>query len=149
MIRQGRTTRSKYCKWWSDSTLHCFTFIREERTEINICHPRKVYATTTMENLVYGHWIASAVKMRRGLWNLEKYSLFQGTYSSKYSRCGCIHIFPDSKIYGANMGPRWAPCWPHDLGLRATPKRPARVGDPTKTIIKVQPFVITTHMASK
>ena len=69
-----------------------------------------------MENLVYGHWIASAVKMRRGLWNLEKYSLFQGTYSSKYSRCGCIHIFPDSKIYGANMGPTWvlsAPDGPH------------------------------------
>ena len=30
-----------------------------------------------------------------------------------------MHIRPDSKVYGANVGPtwgrqRWAPCWPHD-----------------------------------
>ena len=27
------------------------------------------------------------------------------------------HWFPDSKVYGAHMGPtgpRWAPCWPHE-----------------------------------
>ena len=26
---------------------------------------------------------------------------------------GWNHHFPDSKVHGANMGPRWAPCWPH------------------------------------
>ena len=31
----------------------------------------------------------------------------------------CIHIIPDSKAHGANVGPnwtgpRWAPCWPHE-----------------------------------
>ena len=33
----------------------------------------------------------------------------------KYSH-GCV--FPDSKVHGANLGPtgpRWAPCWPHEL----------------------------------
>ena len=30
-----------------------------------------------------------------------------------------IHTYicfdPDSKVHGANMGPRWAPCWPYEL----------------------------------
>ena len=36
-------------------------------------------------------------------------------------QCRLILLVPDSKIHGANMGPtcpvgpRWAPCWPHEL----------------------------------
>ena len=34
------------------------------------------------------------------------------------SQVGMFQNYPDSKVHGANMGPtgpRWAPCWPHEL----------------------------------
>ena len=42
-----------------------------------------------------------------------------------------VHVIPDSKVHGANMGPiwgrpRWAPCWPHEpcyLGCLGTDRQ--------------------------
>ena len=37
---------------------------------------------------------------------------------SSFPRLVCVATYPDSKVHGAKLGPtgpRWAPCWPHEL----------------------------------
>ena len=54
-------------------------------------------------------------------------ALFQ--YKDHLSRYGDSHYEdnPDSKVHGANLGPtgpRWAPCWPHELCYLGIVMRP-------------------------
>ena len=47
------------------------------------------------ENTIFRHWLCVSLTLFTFYWSI-----------------------PDSKVHGANMGPtgpRWAPCWPHEL----------------------------------
>ena len=72
---------------------------------INVPH----VSLTTMPSGCVCTWIYTLIQM------LESWFPYTPTYAHKYTH---IHIYPDSKVHGANMGPTWvlsAPDGPHEL----------------------------------
>ena len=42
---------------------------------------------------------------------------------------------PDNKVHGANMGPIWAPCWPHESCYQGRRQKEVRPGDEMQWVI--------------
>ena len=64
-----------------------------------------------------------------------------------YKRVISVCSYPDSKVHGANMGPilgltgpRWAPCWPHELCYLGSCKAMREINYQNNFLVNTFPF---------